>query len=142
MKRLPWRVLVIAILGACLSCAMPPKKPSRPKPPPGSRMPPVTSPSSGTSAQRSASESLIQQGTQAMDQGRYEESTDLFQEAVSVDPSHGAGYYHLALVKFKTGEWEEASNLLEKAETLLAEEAGWTERLEELKRQLHESQPP
>lgn len=130
------RFFLILLISVLVACA-PKKKPEYPKPPPGSRQPPVTAPSEVDTPERSASDALVEEGRQALDHGLYDRSADLFQEAVTVDPTNGAGYYYLALVKFKTGEYGEVWDLLEKAETLLAKDPEWIEKIEELKQELN-----
>src|SRR3989338_4988602 len=105
--------------GLLVSCATRPG-PKRPKAPPGSREPPVTRQAEET-PERRASNALIEQGTGILERGLYDRAADLFQEAVSVDPTNGAGYYYLALVKLKTGEYGGVEGFLEKAESLLAD---------------------
>lgn len=125
----------LLLLVIFLSFCAPKTKPKYPKPPPGSREPPVTQPAEET-PERMASSALIERGQEALEGGRHDQAADLFQEAVSVDPSNGVGYYYLALVKLRTGEYGEVWGLIEKAESLLGEEGEWPEKLETLKREL------
>jgi tetratricopeptide (TPR) repeat protein len=123
------------------SCA-PKTRPERPRTPPEYRTPPTESPEGEMTPERSASEALIEEGLSIFNQGLYDQAADLFQQAVTVDPSNGAGYYYLAIVKLRTGEYGEAEGLLEKAELLLSHNPLWTERLEELRQEFGERQPP
>jgi len=84
--------------------------------------------------ERKASEALIQKGVDSMDQGLFDRAEDNFQDAVNLDPSNGAGFYYLALIKYKLGEYETVPNFLEKAEALLKNDPDWTGRLESLRR--------
>jgi tetratricopeptide (TPR) repeat protein len=128
-------ILVASILILLAGCAVK-KKPERPKLPPGSREPPIAAPPQEATPERRASNALVEEGETALDRGQYDRAADLFQESVTVDPTNGAGYYYLALVRFKTGEYGEAWDFLEKAETLLPSEPEWLERVELLKRDL------
>ena len=83
----------------------------------------------------------MEDGIKALERGLHDRAADLFQESVTVDYSNGAGYYHLALVKLRTGEYGEVEGLLEKAEMLLENRPEWTERLEELRREFHQHRP-
>lgn len=89
--------------------------------------------------QRAASNALVDNGNQALDQGQHDRAIDLFQEAVSVDPTNGAGYYYLALVKSRTGEYGGAWGYLEKAQSLLLGQAAWAPKLEELRKELSQT---
>ncbi len=90
--------------------------------------------------ERRASDALIEEGIRTMDNGRYDRAADLFQEAITIDSTNGAGYYRLAFVKVKMGEYGEARGLLEKAEHLLAGDSEWKTKLEELRAELGESE--
>lgn len=135
MNRLASRMIVLCLVGFLAACAVK-KKPERPKLPPGSREPPITAPQQEETPERRASNALVEEGQTALGRGQYDQAADLFQESVTVDPTNGAGYYYLALVRFKTGEYGEAWDFLEKAETLLPSDPEWLERIELLKRDL------
>ena len=132
-------VLVLSILVLLTSCA-PKRKPEYPKLPPGTRRPPVTAPSEAETPERRAAEALVDEGREALDRGLHDRAADLFQESVAVDPTNGVGYYYLALVKFKTGEYGEVWDFLEKAETLLRNDPDWIEKIEQLKQELNRVQ--
>jgi tetratricopeptide (TPR) repeat protein len=91
--------------------------------------------------QRAASNALVDDGEKVFNLGLYDRAADLFQEAVTVDSSNGAGYYHLALTKLRAGEYGEAEGLVEKAELLLGNQPDWTDRLEDLRRELSQKKP-
>lgn len=141
VKKSEWRrvFLVVSILILSASCA-PKRKPEHPKLPPGSRRPPVTAPSEAETPERRAAEALVEEGIEALDRGLHDRAADLFQESVAVDPTNGVGYYYLALVKFKSGEYGEVWDFLEKAETLLRDEPGWIEKIEQLKQEVNKIQ--
>lgn len=124
--------LIVLSLGA-LGCAGK-REPGRAKPPADSRQAPVGADEDELTPQRAASNALIDDGEKTFAQGRYDAAADLFQQAVTVDPTNGAAYYHLALAKVRSGEYGEAEGLIEKADQLLGGKAEWAERLEELKR--------
>lgn len=130
--------LVLLLLISLAACAPRPRA-THPKPPPGSREPPVVAVPKEETAERVASNALIEEGVRSLDRGLYDRSADLFQESVTVDPSNGVGYYYLALVKTRTGEYGEVGGLLEKAESLL--DPSWRERLDELKEEFNQNRP-
>lgn len=133
------RALIFFLLFLLISCA-PKTKPGRAKIPPDSRTPPVNSQlqEEELTPQRAASNALIDDGEKSFAMGLYDRAADLFQEAVTVDSSNGAGYYHLALTRLRAGEYDEAEGLFEKAELLLGNRSDWMDRLEELKRELNQ----
>jgi tetratricopeptide (TPR) repeat protein len=131
--------LVLLTTVLLLSCASK-RKPERPKLPPGSREPPISAPTEELTPERKASNALIDEGQQALDRGLYDRAADLFQESVAVDPTNGAGYYYLALVKLKAGEYGEAWDFTEKAETLLPKDSDWIEKIEALRQELNRNQ--
>ena len=91
---------------------------------------------SESTPERRASNDYLEQGQRVFNGGAYDRAADLFQEAVTVDPTNGAGYYFLALVKTKTGEYGEAAEFLEKAEALLPEDSEYKEKSNQLKEEL------
>jgi cytochrome c-type biogenesis protein CcmH/NrfG len=93
------------------------------------------------SPERSASNSLMEEGKIILERGSLDRSGDLFQEAVSVDPTNGVAYYYLALVKFKGGEYGGVWRFLEKAESLLSKKPEWMAKLKELQAELERQKP-
>jgi tetratricopeptide (TPR) repeat protein len=137
------KVLALVLLLFVASCAPTKGKPVRAKIPPNSRTPPVSSQlqEEELTPQRAASNALVDDGEKVFNLGLYDRAADLFQEAVTVDSSNGAGYYHLALTKLRAGEYGEAEGLVEKAELLLGNQPDWTDRLEDLRRELSQKKP-
>lgn len=93
------------------------------------------------SPERTASMALISQGEKSLETGLYGQAQDRFQEAVNIDPSNGVGYYDLAVVKFKTGEYGGVWGFLEKAEQLLLGSPDWTLKIEDMKREVQSYKP-
>lgn len=131
---------LILIMSASMSCAGK-REPGRAKVPEGAHGTPVGTSDDELTPQRAASRALVADGEKAFAQGRYDLAGDLFQQAVTVDPTHGEAYYHLALVKIRTGEYGEAEGLIEKADQLLGQNPEWTLKLEDLKREFHRNKP-
>lgn len=100
------------------------------------KSPPLTSPSQVSGPARDASNAVLEEGKGALEQGDLERAADNFQEAVTLDPTNGAGFYYLALLHFKKGEYDQSAVFLEKADSLLAGQEDWIIPLEELKRDL------
>lgn len=88
-------------------------------------------------SKRVASDALLEKGKVLLEtQGDVGPAIDLFQEAVNLDPTNGAGYYLLSLASFKQGDYEKSKGFLQKAETLLGSDSAWKEKLEQLKKDL------
>ena len=128
------KTLSIFLIGGLIFCSCAGKKPGTYRK--EGKSPPLTSPSQVPGPGRDASNAVLEEGKGALEQGDLERAADNFQEAVSLDPSNGAGFYYLARLHFKNGEYEEAKQLLEKAETLLKGDEEWLLPLEEFRRDL------
>lgn len=124
------RVLGLLALFLLASCA------GKKVPSTGGQAPPVVKETTGTSPARQASDGLLEEGKGFLEQGQLDRSMDSFKEAVGLDPGNGAGFYYLALVHFKLGEYEEARSILEKARSLLEGQEEWATPLEDLTRDL------
>ncbi|MBI2082217.1 MAG: hypothetical protein HYT76_01485 [Deltaproteobacteria bacterium] len=124
-------LLIFSAVSSFFSCASLGKKPL----PPGARRAPVQETTVGP--EREASNALIEQGKSKLEAGHYDKAFDFFQESVNVDPTNGVGFYYLAYVKYKTGEYQEVANFLEKAEALLSSSKEWQERIDLLKGELN-----
>ncbi len=96
------------------------------------RRAPVSQPKPGP--ERQASHAMIETGKGFLEQGLFDQAADRFQEAANVDPTNGVAFYYLALVKYRTGDYESVGDFLEKAEALLGEDREWAEKLEILRR--------
>ena len=107
--------------------------------PRGTKAPPVMEREAGP--ERRASESLVEAGGAYLEHGLFDRAADTFQEAANLDPTNGAAFYYLALVKYRMGEYGEVWDYLEKAEALLSGDRDWSERLESLRREVHEAKP-
>ncbi|MBI2982521.1 MAG: hypothetical protein HYY44_09590 [Deltaproteobacteria bacterium] len=125
--------LLFLIFFFIFSCASLGKKPL----PPGARRAPVTESQIGP--ERAASNAMIEKGEAKLRSGEYERAFDLFQEAVNFDPNNGVGFYYLAYVKYKTGEYDQVPNFLAKAEALLSSSKEWMERINLLKQDTNPS---
>ncbi len=136
------RKFTLLLILFVVACA-PKTKPQYPKRPPGAVPPPVTGTTEEQkeSPERTASNALVDEGKVALNRGLYDHSADLFQQAVTIDPTNGAGYFYLAFAKVRGGEYGEAAGLLEKAKLLLGSNPLWTDKLQELRTELDQKQP-
>lgn len=127
--------ILLVLIAVLLTACAPGKRLGRPGSLPG------VGPIGSGAPERAASSALIEEGKLALERGLYDRSLDRFQEAVTLDPSNGVGFYYLAFVKLRTGEYGEVWGLLEKAESLLTGNAEWILKIEELKQELHQKKP-
>ena len=130
-------LFLILFLAACAGK----KAPEHAKPPADAHQTPVGASNDEETAERMASNALVDDGERVFTSGRYDSAADLFQQAVTVDPTNGAAYYYLALTKTKSGEYGEAEGLIDKADQLLRSNPEWTDKLEELKREFNRNKP-
>lgn len=128
------RLALLPLLFLTFACAGGHKRLPR-----GAKAPPVVERKAGP--ERGASDSLVEAGRVYLDQALYDRASDTFQEAANIDPTNGAAFYYLALVKSRTGDYDQVWDFLEKAEALLSGDEDWTERLESLRREVHEVKP-
>lgn len=91
--------------------------------------------------EQSASVALVEQGREAALSGRYDQAADLFQEAITVDPSNGVAYLEMARVRTQASEYGEAWGFLEKAESLLANDPQWGDSIQSLRQELSQKKP-
>lgn len=136
------KILSLFFVFFFVACGGGKKPPTHAKPPPAdAHGTPVGASDDDETAERMASEAIVDDGQRAFNHGLYDNAADLFQQAVTVDPTNGAAYYYLALVRVRTGEYGEAEGLIEKADQLLGAKSDWTLKLEELKREFHQKSP-
>jgi Tfp pilus assembly protein PilF len=61
---------------------------------------------------------LVEEGRVLMNQGRYDQSLDLLERSVSIDPSSFYGYYYLARLHFATKDYSQAVAFANRATAL------------------------
>ncbi len=137
-----WALSFLVVFVGITGCAVFNKNaPTKPASPTESRIPGVNAAGEKMTPERSASNSLIEEGIVAYDRGLNDHSADLFQESINVDPTNGASYYYLTLVKVRSGEYGEAWGLIEKAELLFQQNPDWLAKVEEVKAELQQKKP-
>lgn len=78
---------------------------------------------------RQVSQQLVAQGKDFLSRKDYDKARGRLEEAVSVDPTNGAAYYHLAVVYYDLKEYPKALGFLDQAETLLHTSPEWVETI-------------
>lgn len=77
-----------------------------------------------TFAQTTDAKTLVSQGTELHDQGKYEEALAKYTAAMKADPKYATAYYEYAYTLFTTGKGKEALDYLEKLIKLDPKSAG------------------
>ncbi len=121
-------LLMVLLSGSLLSCAGK-KGPTHAETRPGETQREAT-------PARQASDASVEEGKKLLDQGILDRAADSFQEAVTIDPTNGVGFYYLTLVNFKQGKYDDAKALLDNARSLLSHRPEWSEPLDQLTRDL------
>jgi tetratricopeptide (TPR) repeat protein len=93
-----------------------------------------------TTPKRMASQQLVDNGKIELMSGDLEKAVQTFQEAVTIDGSHGVAYYYLARAHYQLGHLEQAMGLLERAEALLNDSQDWVMTVEALREMIRTEQ--
>lgn len=135
-------LLIVLLL---TSCATLPGKRATPKPgatsqstvvrepgePPREVMTPIrTDYAAVQSPKRQVSTQLVAQGKEFLAKRDYEQARNRLEEAVSVDPTNGAAYYHLAVVYYDLKDYPKALGFLDQAEALFHNSPEWMETIQ------------
>ncbi len=86
-----------------------------------------------TSPRRAASLRLTEEGRLLLDSGEYEKALQRFEKTIAVDPTNSYSYYYLALAHHHLTHFQQSTNFLDVAESLLSEEPYWLARVFALK---------
>jgi len=86
-----------------------------------------------------ASIELTDRGRQLLESGRWEESTSVFQKAISLLPSNPYPYYYLAKARYRQQEYPQALPLLGQAERFLGNDPIWLSRVYVLRGWIYEA---
>lgn len=96
-------------------------------------MPPELTP------KREASQRVVQVGKEYLETGALDKAVQTFQEAINVDPENGVAYFFLAFSLFRSGLYEDALGLLDRADILLAPYPKWPEEVLRLRYMIEEA---
>jgi len=122
-RALPGRLAVLLVLWGAAGCA--PSRSIAPAPPPeldrreairADRQFSLKSIPLNASPQRAASFRIAAEGLQALAARRYQEAEDRLERALTLDPRNPFCYLHLAEIRFRAGDPEQALLLLHQAE--------------------------
>lgn len=85
---------------------------------------------------RQVSTQLVEQGKVFLDKKDFDHARGRLEEAVSVDPTNGSAYYHLAVVYYNLHDFPKALGFLDQAETLLHTSPEWMETIQKFREQM------
>lgn len=88
------------------------------------------------SPKRQVSTQLVAQGKEFLEKKDYDHARSRLEEAVSVDPTNGSAYYHLAVVYYNLHDFPKALGFLDQAETLLHTSPEWMETILKFREQI------
>lgn len=89
------------------------------------------------SPKRQVSTQLVIQGKEFLEKKDYDHARGRLEEAVSVDPTNGSAYYHLAVVYYNLHDFPKALGFLDQAETLLHNSPEWMETIQKFRELMH-----
>lgn len=88
------------------------------------------------SPKRQVSTQLVAQGKEFLDKKDFDHARSRLEEAVSVDPTNGAAYYHLAVVYYNLHDFPKALGFLDQADTLLHTSPEWVATIQKFREQM------
>ena len=86
-----------------------------------------------TAPRRAASLRLTEEGRLFLDSGEYEKALQRFEKTIAVDSTNAYSYYYLALAHHHLTHYQQSTNFLDVAESLLSEEPYWLAQVFALK---------
>ncbi len=86
-----------------------------------------------TLPRRAASLRLTEEGRLLLDSGEYERALQRFEKTIAVDSTNAYNYYYLALAHHHLTHYQQSTNFLDVAESLLSEEPYWLAQVFALK---------
>lgn len=86
-----------------------------------------------TAPRRAASLRLTEEGRLLIDSGEYEKALQRFEKTIAIDSTNPYSYFYLALAHHHLTHYQQSTNFLDVAESLLSEEPYWLARVFALK---------
>ncbi len=101
-----------------------------PNAPPREVMKPATTDYAAiTTPKRQVSMQLVGQAKTFLDQKDYNHARERLEDAISVDPTNGSAYYHLAVVYYNLRDYPKALGFLDQADSLFHASPEWMETI-------------
>jgi tetratricopeptide (TPR) repeat protein len=85
------------------------------------------------SPKRQVSQQLVGQAKVFLDNKDYDHARQRLEDAVSVDPTNGSAYYHLAVVYYNLRDYSKALGFLDQAESLFHTSPEWMETIQKFR---------
>ncbi len=86
-----------------------------------------------TAPRRAASLRITEEGRLLLDSGEYDKALQRFEKTIAVDSTNAYSYYYLALAHHHLTHYQQSTNFLDVAESLLSEEPYWLAQVFALK---------
>ena len=136
------RLMLVGLLLVACKTTIPPPPPGEPIPEesaPGiEATPPSTPPPDADAAlkRRQAAAALTERGRRLMAEGRVDPAMRLFEQALSLAPRYGPGYFYLAEAWFTKSNWSQARAFHRQAALYLEDHAAWAVRVNHQRRRI------
>jgi tetratricopeptide (TPR) repeat protein len=85
------------------------------------------------SPKRQVSTQLVMEGKEFLAKKEYDRARGKLEEAVTLDPTNGAAYYHLAVVYYELRDYPKALGFLDQAESLFHASPDWMETIQKFR---------
>ena len=137
----PWFffMLVGLLLASCKTAIPPPGTPAPAEDPPGIEAPTTPTPLPEEDAalrRRQAAAALCERGRRLMAEGRVDPAMRLFEQALSLAPRYGPGYYYLAEAWSTKRNWSQARAFHRQAALYLEGNEVWATRVNQQRRRI------
>ncbi len=133
-------VFAVLLLAGCQTTVRPPAgpPPEQPPAPPAeetvpSQKPPVDDPAR---QRRQAAAALTERGRRLMSDGQIDPAMRLFEQALSLAPRYGPGYYYLAEAWLTKDNWSQAREFHRQAVLYLDQDGAWKTRVAQQRRRI------
>ncbi len=144
--RYRWLPLALAglLLVSCKTAIAPPPPEAPPSPPPEDRAPPPLQAPDEKAAfkRRQAAAALTDRGRVLMADGQVDPAMRLFEQALSLAPRYGPGYFYLADAWLLKDNWLQAREFHRQAVLYLQSDTAWQKRVDAQRRRIDRAAGP
>ncbi len=132
-------MLVGLLLASCKTAILPPGEPAPAEDPPGIEVPSPPTPLPDEDAafrRQQAAAALCERGRRLMAEGRVDPAMRFFEQALSLAPRYGPGYYYLAEAWSTKRNWSQARAFHRQAALYLEDNEAWATRVNRQRRRI------